>query len=153
MKTSKNKKLNKKKEEIGPYSSIKFLRFSLALAALIAVAAHLYAVPAATSIATMYLDVEVALYILIAIIYILGLKMWYWPALIYSVFNICLFFVSGVVAIPGITQQPLIGHIEFLQYSFGRAGSVTAWLYLIIFGILAIKYDKGSKINEILQES
>jgi len=28
-----------------------------------------------------------------------------------------------------------------------------AWLYLIILGYIAIKYDKGSKINELLEES
>lgn len=139
----------------GAYSliKIKFLRFSLAFAALLNVAAHLYAVPAATPIATMYLDSEVALYVFVAMIYTFGLRMWYWPALLYSVLNISLFFISGVTAIPGVTTQPLTGHIEFLQYSFGRAGSLIAWIYLIIVGYIAIKYDKGSKINDLLKES
>jgi hypothetical protein len=43
--------------------------------------------------------------------------------------------------------------IVFSQYSFGRTGSVIAWLYLIIGGYIAIKYDKESKINELLKES
>jgi len=142
--------MNNKK---GAYSPIKFLRFSLAFAALLNIAAHLYAIPAATPVATFYLDSEVALYIFVAIIYIFGLRMWYWPALLYSVLNISLFFISGITTIPGVTSQPLVGHIEFSQYSFGRAGSVIAWLYLIIGGYIAIKYDKGSKINELLEES
>ncbi|AWR93823.1 hypothetical protein [Acidianus brierleyi] len=142
-----------KNENKGAYSLIKFLRFSLAFAALLNIAAHLYAVPAATPIATMYLDSEVALYIFVAMIYTFGLRMWYWPALLYSVLNISLFFISGITAVPGVTPQPLVGHIEFLQYSFGRAGSVIAWLYLIIVGYIAIKYDKGSKINDLLKES
>ncbi|BFI73826.1 hypothetical protein YN1_8130 [Nanoarchaeota archaeon] len=137
----------------GPYSLIKFLRFSLAFAALFEIAAHLYAIPAATPVATMYLDTEIALYTFVAIIYIFGLRMWYWPAWIYSIINIVLFFISGIIAIPGVTSQPLIGHLEFSQYSFGRAGSVICWIYLIIFGAIALKYDKGSKINELLMES
>jgi len=49
-------------------------------------------------------------------VYLLGLRMWYLPALAYSVLNLVLFFVSGFVAIPGISKAALTGHLAFSPF-------------------------------------
>ena len=53
------------------------------------------------------------MYVLIAVVYLLGLRMWYLPAVGYSVLNLVMFFVSGFVAIPGISTAALTGHLAF----------------------------------------
>ncbi len=75
------------------------------------------------------------------------------PALLYSILNITIFFISAFVILPGITTQVLVGHIQFAQYGYGRGISLIAWVYLIIFGALALKYDKGSEVNVLLARS
>ncbi len=74
-------------------------------------------------------------------------------ALLYSILNIAIFLVSAFVVLPGITTQLLVGHVEFAQYSYGRGVSLVAWIYLILFGALALRYDKGSEINTLLAGS
>jgi hypothetical protein len=95
----------------------------------------------------------VVLYLLIAIIYLLGLRMWYLPALPYSVINMVMFFVSGAVAIPGVTTSALTGHLAFGHYSFGRGFSVGARVYLMVVGSLMIRLDRGSRLNDLLRDS
>jgi hypothetical protein len=129
------------------------LRFSLVFFALLNVASHLFASPGADSQVTFWLETEVAFYSIIGIVYLLGLRVWYIPALLYSILNISIFFISAFVILPGITTQLLIGHIQFAQYGYGRGISLIAWLYLIIFGALALKYDKGSDVNVLLARS
>ncbi len=129
------------------------MRFSLVFFALLNVASHLFASPGADSQVTFWLETEVAFYSIIGIVYLLGLRVWYIPALLYSILNISIFFISAFVILPGITTQLLIGHIQFAQYGYGRGISLIAWLYLIIFGALALKYDKGSDVNVLLARS
>ena len=129
------------------------MRFSLVFFALLNVASHLFASPGADSQVTFWLETEVAFYSIIGIVYLLGLRVWYMPALLYSILNISIFFISAFVILPGITTQLLIGHIQFAQYGYGRGISLIAWLYLIIFGALALKYDKGSDVNVLLARS
>ena len=135
------------------YNKIHWLRFSLVFFALLNVASHLFASPGADSQVTFWLETEVAFYSIIGIVYLLGLRVWYIPALLYSILNISIFFISAFVILPGITTQLLIGHIQFAQYGYGRGISLIAWLYLIIFGALALKYDKGSDVNVLLARS
>ncbi len=134
-------------------NKIHWLRFSLVFFALLDVAAHIYSSPGSTAYVTFWLETEVAFYIIIAVVYLLGLRMWYTPALLYSLLNISIYFVSAFIVIPGITTSPLTGHIQFLSYGLGRLISLIAWLYLIIFGTIALKYDKGSKLDELLIDS
>ncbi len=129
------------------------MRFSLVFFALLNVASHLFASPGPNSQVTFWLETEVAFYLIIGVVYLLGLRMWYMPALLYSVLNIAIFFVSAFIILPGITTGLLAGHIEFAQYSYGRAISLIAWVYLIVFGALALKHDKGSEINTMLARS
>ena len=135
------------------YNKVHWLRFSLVFFALLNVASHLFASPGPNSQVTFWLETEVAFYLIIGVVYLLGLRMWYMPALLYSVLNIAIFFVSAFIILPGITTGLLAGHIEFAQYSYGRAISLIAWVYLIVFGALALKYDKGSEINTMLARS
>ncbi len=135
------------------YNKVHWLRFSLVFFALLNVASHLFASPGPNSQVTFWLETEVAFYLIIGVVYLLGLRTWYLPALLYSVLNITVFFVSAFMILPGITTGLLAGHIEFAQYSYGRAISLISWVYLIVFGALALKYDKGSKINIMLARS
>ncbi len=135
------------------YNKVHWLRFSLAFFALLNVASHLFASPGANSQVTFWLETEVAFYSIIGVIYLLGLRVWYLPALLYSILNIFIFLVSAFIVLPGITTQLLVGHITFAQYSYGRGISLIAWIYLILFGLLALKYDKGSEINTMLNRS
>jgi hypothetical protein len=135
------------------YNKVHWLRFSLVFFALLNVASHLFSSPGANSQVTFWLETEVAFYVIIGVVYLLGLRVWYLPALLYSVLNMAIFFVSAFVVLPGITTQLLVGHVEFAQYSYGRGISLAAWIYLILFGALALKYDKGSEINKLLARS
>ncbi|MHB8295782.1 MAG: hypothetical protein ACYDH5_14395 [Acidimicrobiales bacterium] len=132
---------------------VHWLRLALVLVALVNAAAHLFALPGATHEVTLWLDGEVALYVLIAMIYLLGLRMWYLPAIGYTVVNMVAFFVSGFVAIPGISSAALTGHLAFAQYYFGRGFSVGAWVFLLVVGAIMLRLDNGSKLNELLRDS
>ena len=132
------------------YDKIHFLRFFVAIFALFDAAAHMYAVPGASSGVTFYLDTETAIYIMVGVLFIMGLKSYYLIAWIYNVGNLFLYFLSGLIAIPGLYSTVLVGHIAFSQYSYGRALSLAGWLVILIFGFILMKYDKGSKLNELL---
>jgi len=133
--------------------NLHWVRFVLVLVALVDAAAHIFASPAKSPEVTLWLDGEVVLYVLIAMIYLLGLRMWYLPAVAYSLVNLVLFFVSGFVAIPGITTAALTGHLAFSHYFFGRGFSVGAWIFLLVIGTAMLKFDEGSKLNDLLRDS
>ena len=85
------------------------------------------------------------------VVYLLGLRRYYWPPILFTAYNLVMYFVSGLVALPfGISKAPLVGHLQFAQYSFGRGFSLLPWLYLLIMGIVLLKKDPGSKLNELL---
>lgn len=130
------------------------LRLSLAFFALLDVAAHLFANPGATPIVSYWIDIETASYGLIAVIYLLGLRQYYGPPVIFTAYNMAMFFLSGITALPfGINKAPLAGHLAFLHYSFGRGFSLAAWLYLLLVGLWMLRRDPGSKLNDLLKES
>ena len=132
---------------------IHILRLTLVFFALCNVAAHVYATPGATPITTWWIDVEIATYGLTAVIYLFGLRMFYWPILLFSAFTIVMYFLSGVVPMGLIDPKPLVGHVQFLQYSFGRGFSVISWLYLLVVGWTMLKLDPGSQVNAMLSRS
>ena len=64
-----------------------------------------------------------------------------------------MYFLSGLVSLPfGIDPKPLLGHVQFGLYSFGRGMSLAAWIYLLVVGIVMLKADPGSKLNQLLDE-
>ena len=127
------------------------LRLSMVILALIDVAAHVYASPGATPIVSYWIDIETAAYSLIAVVYLLGLRRYYMPPVLFTAYNLIMYFVSGAVAFPfGINKAPLSGHLQFAQYSFGRGFSLISWLYLLVVGIILLKKDPGSPLNRLL---
>ncbi|WP_393970677.1 hypothetical protein OXIME_000902 [Oxyplasma meridianum] len=98
------------------------------------------------------MEIEVSAFIVISVVFLLGLRIWYLPSIIFTLFNLILYLVSGIVAIPPISPVALTGHIQFADYSFGRSFSLIAWLYIIIVGLFALKVDKGSRLNDLLKE-
>jgi hypothetical protein len=133
--------------------NIYWVRFVLVLVALVDAAAHIFASPAKSPEVTLWLDGEVVLYVLIAMVYLLGLRMWCLLALAYSALSLVLFLVSGFAAIPGISKVALTGHLAFSHYYFGRGFSLRAWVFLLVVGAVMLKLDKGSKLNELLRDS
>lgn len=126
-------------------------RLSLALLAVINVAAHLFASPGATPIVSYWIDIETAAYSLIAVVYLLGLRRYYVIPVLFTGYNMFMFFLSGLTALPfGIDPKPLAGHVQFALYSFGRGMSLLAWLYLLVVGIWMLRADPGSRLNELL---
>lgn len=136
----------------GAFTGIKWLRFTMVALALLDAAAHLFASPGQTPEVTFWLETEVAVYVLVSVIYLLGLRSWYTPAIAYSVLNLVVFFLSAFVRLPGITHSALVGHVQFAKYSFGRGFSLLAWLYLIIVGLVLNRVDRGSGLDRLLRE-
>lgn len=127
------------------------LRLSMVFFALVDVAAHLFASPGSTPIVSYWIDIETATYGLIAVVYLLGLRRYYLLPILFTAYNMTMYFLSGFLALPwGIDKTPLAGHLQLAQYSFGRGFSLVAWLYLLIMGIVMMKKDPGSKINDLL---
>jgi hypothetical protein len=128
-------------------------RLSMTFFALLDTAAHLFASPGGTPIISYWIDVETASYSLIAVIYLLGLRRFYGPPVLFTAYNITMFFLSGLVVLPfGINAVPLVGHVQLLHYSFGRGFSLVAWLYLLVGGLWMLKADSGSQLNALLGE-
>jgi hypothetical protein len=131
--------------------ALELWRLSLVFFALTDVAAHLFASPGATTLVSYWIDIESAAYGLIAVVYLLGLRRYYGPPILFTAYNLVMFFLSGVIPLPfGISPAPLAGHVQFLDYSFGRGASVAAWLYLLIVGMVMLKKDPGSRLNHLL---
>ncbi len=133
--------------------NMKWMRFSLAVAAIIISAANIFgSFTAETPQIMFWLLFETSAYITIAIVYLLGLRSWYLPATLFSIFNIIIFFISSIVVVPVIANQ-LTGNTSFLSYTYGQAFVLFGWIYIISVGLLAYKIDKGSKLDKILNEN
>ncbi len=136
-----------------PTSRLQAWRVSLAVLAVLNVAAHLFASPGATPIVSYWIDIETASYSLIAVVYLLGLRRYYLAPVLFTLYNMVMFFLSGLVALPfGIAPKPLVGHVQFALYSFGRGISLAAWLYLLIVGLWMMRVDRGSRLNDLLSD-
>jgi hypothetical protein len=73
---------------------------------------------------------------------------------LFTAYNMTMYFLSGFLALPfGINHTPLTGHLQFLQYSFGRGFSLMAWLYLLVVGLILMRLDPGSRLNDLLKQS
>ncbi len=133
------------------HKTLDLMRLSLVFFALVDVAAHLFASPGSTPIVSYWIDIETATYGLIAVVYLLGLRRYYLLPILFTGYNMTMYFLSGFFALPlGINKIPLVGHLQFAQYSFGRGFSLLAWLYLLVMGIIALKKDPGSTLNNLL---
>lgn len=130
----------------GNYSPIKLARFSMVFFALINFSAVALGSPNwnSASLYTLWLGLASAFYIIVAIIYMLGFRMWYGLSsgflILSAIINYMLDSAGGPDA---LTSTPA---------SFNNLIALT-WLFLVLMGLVLMRYDKGSKLNAVLQES
>lgn len=129
-------------------------RFILALFVILVAAAHLaFVTPASASSNfqefALWINIEVVAYTVIAVIYLLGVRTWYLPASLFNAFNVILYFLSGVVAIPGLTSAAYGGHLNIAS-SLVITVMVVSWLSSLILGLVMLKYDRGSELDKLL---
>lgn len=131
----------------GSYSAVKIVRFSLVVFALLNSAALALGSNSwnTTSFYSLWLGVVFAAFILIAVIYFLGLRMWYGVSTGFLIFS----------AVVNYLLNPAGGPLALSSYTEPSLNLVIAlsWLYLVIVGIAIMRYDKGSKLNELLKQS
>ncbi|MDE1823597.1 MAG: hypothetical protein KGI00_04190 [Candidatus Micrarchaeota archaeon] len=131
----------------GSYSWIKIVRFSLVVLALLNFSAVALGSPdwnTATPY-SLWLGFASAAYIIIAIVYFLGLRMWYGPVAAFLIISAILnyaFDSSGGPDALSPLNQPTFNNLIALS-----------WVYLVLVGLALMRYDKGSRINEMLQQS
>jgi hypothetical protein len=69
---------------------------------------------------------------------------------LFNGFNIGLFFLSGVVAIPGITTMAY-GRLGVFSDLFSTMGIlVISWIALLILQLVLLKYDPGTELDKML---
>ena len=93
----------------------------------------------------LWFGIEVIAYTVIAIVYLLGIKRWYIAANAFNIFNITIYFLSGVIAIPGITSMPFSRSL--ITSSLSTNVLMISWIALLILGLLSLKYDNGSELE------
>ncbi len=97
-----------------------------------------------------WFDVEIIAYTLIAVVFLLGLRTWYPLAIAFNALNVVLYFLSGVMAIPGLTNNAFGGHLSVsLSLSTGNILAF-AWILELILGLMLLKYDPGSELDRLL---
>lgn len=97
-----------------------------------------------------WFDVEIIAYTLIAVVFLLGLRTWYPIAIAFNALNVILYFLSGVIAIPGLTNGAFGSHLNLsLALSVGNILAF-AWILELILGLMLLKYDPGSELDRLL---
>ncbi len=129
----------------GSYSRIKTLRLSLCLAALLSYSAFSLGTDFTTaSFINLWFGLASSGYIIIAFIYLLGFRMWYAPTTLFMIVSALINFAIN------INGGPLgVGTAT----SVFTTATMLLWLYLLVVGVVAMRYDRGSKINEMLKQS
>ncbi len=97
-----------------------------------------------------WFDLEVIAYTIIAVIFLFGLRTWYWPAVGFNIFNLGIYFISGVVAIPGITSMASPGRFSLMAGLSSINIIIIGWVFVLILGLLLLKYDPGSELDKLL---
>ena len=131
----------------GSYSTIKIVRFSLVFFALLNFSAVALGSPNWNTATTysLWLGFASAAYLLIAIVYFLGLRMWYGPTSAFLILSAIINYLFDSAGGP----DALTGGSTAL---FNDAIAVT-WLYLVVVGLIMMRYDRGSKLNDLLSQS
>lgn len=130
----------------GGYSLIKLARFSMVFFALINFSAVALGSPNwnSATIYSLWLGFASALYILVGIIYMLGFRMWYGMSSAFLIISALInYSIDSTGGPDALTATPV---------SFNNLIALT-WLYLVLMGLVLMRYDKGSKLNSVLQES
>ena len=128
----------------GGYSRIKFARLVTAIVLLlnasIFIISSSFMLGSGISLSTWYIF-QGAIYLILSIVFLLGLRMWYGPSLLFLLASIIinLAFPTNIIAI--LFYQPAATIISL------------SMLYLALSMIVLMRYDSGSKINEMLRQS
>ncbi|HUC39137.1 MAG TPA: hypothetical protein VL944_03340 [Candidatus Acidoferrum sp.] len=97
-----------------------------------------------------WIEFEVIVYIVIAIVFLLGLRTWYVPAVAFNIFNIAVFFLSGAIAIPGITTMAFGSRFAVFSSFSVMSILVASWALLLIISLALLKFDPGSELDRLL---
>ncbi len=111
---------------------------------------HANSVPFGFQALGFWFGIETIAYTVIAVVFLLGIRRWYAAATIFNGFNVVLYFLSGYTAIPGITSMAFGSRLNALTSSLPNAVMIISWIVLLIFSIVLLKYDRGSKLEEEL---
>jgi hypothetical protein len=98
---------------------------------------------------SLWLDIEIIAYTIIAVVYLLGLRSWYVPSVLFNAFNVVLYFLSGIIAIPGISGMAFGGRLNGFPHSLSSAVLIISWVAALILGIALLKYDQGSELDKL----
>lgn len=97
-----------------------------------------------------WFDVEVIADVLVAVVFLLGLRTWYPLSILFNAFNMGLYFVSGLVAIPFVTQNAFPGRFDLSLGISTINIIIIGWIVLLVLGLLLMKYDPGSELDGLL---
>lgn len=109
-----------------------------------------YSAPAAAQLLPLWIDIEVITYTVIAVVYIFGMRSWYLPATTFNIFNLGLYLLSGLIAIPGITSGPFASHVSFSTLSVTSGLLIFSWFAVLVIGLLLLKHDQGSELDRLI---
>lgn len=101
----------------------------------------------------LWLDIEIVSYTVIAVVFLFGMRSWYIPAVLFNLFNVALYFLSGIVAIPGITSMAFGNRLAGFSFSFNSSVLMVSWIALLVLGFVLLKYDSGSQIDKLYRTS
>ena len=99
----------------------------------------------------LWLDIEIIAYVIIAVVYLLGLRSWYLPAVLFNAFNVVLYFLSGMIAIPGITSMAFGSRLGGFSH-FVTGILMVSWIAALVIGLLLMRYDPGSGIDMVYRK-
>lgn len=109
-----------------------------------------YPMPAAAQLLPLWIDIEVIAYTVIAVVYLFGMRTWYLPATAFNAFNLVLYLLSGLIAIPGITSGPFASHVSFSSLSVTGSLLTFSWFAVLVIGLVLLKYDPGSELERLI---
>jgi hypothetical protein len=84
-------------------------------------------------------------YVVVAVIFLLGFRMWYGG-------SVAFFIASAIINLSldnsgGLNPLGASGTVAFNE----MLGLI--WVYLVLVGLVMMRYDKGSKLNDMLAQS
>ncbi len=136
-----------KKFIAGSYSAIKIARFSMTVLALLSFSSVALGSPVwnSASILGLWYGLISAGYVVVAFIFLMGLRMWYGGAVSFFIISALVNF--SVDNSGGLNPLGAWGTVNFNNLV------ALGWLYLVVVGLILMRYDKGSKVNELLAQS
>ncbi len=97
-----------------------------------------------------WFDVEIIAYTLIAVVFLLGLRTWYPLSILFNIFNLGIYFLSGITAIPGISGMAFPGRFNLMSGLSSINIIIIGWILFLILSLVLYKYDPGSELDKLL---